>query len=116
MFDRMIYKVMLHCNNKSILSTKLLQCNILTTLIRVCLKLTSKSYYVQNMPRKTVKSQRKDEAIRLRRLREKLGLTQAELAEKFRVVPSAVNHWESATRSIPGPVMVLIEIYEKNEV
>ena len=69
--------------------------------------------YDLHMPRKISKIQRKDEALRLRKLREKLGLTQAQLAEKFRVVPSAVNHWESGARAIPGPVMVLIEIFEK---
>jgi DNA-binding transcriptional regulator YiaG len=66
-----------------------------------------------SMPKKVPKIQRKDEALRLKKLRAKLGLTQAEMAEKFRVVPSAVNHWELGTRSIPGPVSVLIEIFER---
>jgi transcriptional regulator with XRE-family HTH domain len=65
------------------------------------------------MPRTVTKNQKKEEAIRLKKLREKLGLTQAELAEKFRVVPSAVNQWESGSRTIPGPVMVLVEIWER---
>jgi DNA-binding transcriptional regulator YiaG len=79
------------------------------------LKAASVEVYDRLMPRKTSKTQKKDEALRLRKIREKLGLTQAELAAKFRVVPSAVNHWESGTRSIPGPVTVLIEIFEKED-
>ncbi len=66
------------------------------------------------MPRTVTKAQKKEEALRMRKVREKMGLTQAQLAEKLRVVPSAVNQWESGNRTIPGPVMVLVEMFEKS--
>lgn len=51
-------------------------------------------------------------ASRLSSLRQKMGLTQREFAKEFGVTAGAVAHWESGKRSIPGPVIKLIEIYE----
>ncbi len=48
----------------------------------------------------------------MRRLREALGLTQRELAREFNVSHGSIAGWESRKRTIPGPVMKLVEIYE----
>ena len=65
------------------------------------------------MPRfEKKKSLRSKEASRLKRLREKLGWTQQRLAEEWLVSDGAVGHWEDGVRTIPGPVLKLIEIYE----
>ena len=49
---------------------------------------------------------------RLKKLREKLGLSQRELAKELGVTPGAVAHWESDERSLSGPVARLVELYE----
>ena len=49
---------------------------------------------------------------RLKKLREKLGLSQREFAKVFGVSPGAVAHWERGLRSVSGPVARLLEIYE----
>ena len=49
---------------------------------------------------------------RMIRLRNRLGLTQRELAKEFRVSSGAIGFWETGTRPIPGPVMKLIEAFE----
>ena len=53
-----------------------------------------------------------DYAKRLRSLREALKFSQREMAKEFLVTPGAIAHWESGNRSVPGPVIKLIEIYE----
>ncbi len=50
---------------------------------------------------------------RLKDLREKLNMTQRELAEEFYVTAGAINLWESGKRAIPGPARKLIEVYER---
>lgn len=50
---------------------------------------------------------------RLVALRNKLGLSQRALAQQFRVRNSAVSQWESGKREIPGPILALIEVYER---
>ena len=55
---------------------------------------------------------RQAEADRLIRLRETLGLSQRELAREFQVGPSAVALWERGHRTIPGPVLRLLGLYE----
>lgn len=50
---------------------------------------------------------------RLIKLREKLQMSQRELASEFGVTPGAIAHWEKGTRKIPGPVLKLIEIYNR---
>jgi predicted unusual protein kinase regulating ubiquinone biosynthesis (AarF/ABC1/UbiB family) len=54
------------------------------------------------------------EAERLRRLRERSGLTQADLAESFGVAKSAVAQWERGERTIPGPALELIDLYARH--
>lgn len=52
-------------------------------------------------------------ALRLKNLRNILQLSQRELAAEFKVTGAAIAQWESGKRSIPGPVLKLIEIYEE---
>ena len=65
------------------------------------------------MPRSKPKSSRLNEALRLRQLRGFLQLSQRDLATEFRVGHAAISSWESGARTIPGPILKLIEIYEK---
>jgi DNA-binding transcriptional regulator YiaG len=44
-------------------------------------------------------------------LRKKLGWPQARLAKEWKVHPGTISLWEVGSRSIPGPVLRLIEIY-----
>jgi transcriptional regulator with XRE-family HTH domain len=55
---------------------------------------------------------RQAEAERLVRLREALGLSQRELAREFQVGPAAIALWEGGRRTIPGPVLRLMGLYE----
>lgn len=65
------------------------------------------------MPRKSTSNAAKQrEAERLIKVREDLGLTQIDLAKEFKVTRQALGMWERAERTIPGPVLKLIEIYE----
>ncbi|MFZ5496898.1 MAG: AarF/UbiB family protein [Verrucomicrobiota bacterium] len=64
------------------------------------------------MPRNRPKSDRLDEAARLRRLREMLGLTQRQLAKEFKVAHGAIAAWESGRTTLPGPALKVMEIYE----
>jgi predicted unusual protein kinase regulating ubiquinone biosynthesis (AarF/ABC1/UbiB family) len=57
--------------------------------------------------------QKKSEAARLRRLRDALGLNQRELSREFNVTHGAVAGWESGKRTIPGPVLRLMDLYEE---
>lgn len=50
---------------------------------------------------------------RLRRLRERLGLSQREMAAEFKVTSGAVALWETGSREMPGPALRLLELYEK---
>lgn len=66
------------------------------------------------MPRQsTSQASKAREASRLSQLRNQLGLTQLELAKDFNVSRNALAMWERGERTIPGPVLKLIEIYEK---
>jgi predicted unusual protein kinase regulating ubiquinone biosynthesis (AarF/ABC1/UbiB family)/DNA-binding XRE family transcriptional regulator len=51
-------------------------------------------------------------AQQLKQLREKLGLSQRDMAQEFGVSPGAVAMWENKERPIPGPVLRLIELFE----
>ena len=53
------------------------------------------------------------EAERLKRLRVNRKWSQRDLAEEFKVSPGTIALWEQGDRSIPGPVIKLMEIYEK---
>jgi len=59
-------------------------------------------------------SDRSKEVKRLMKLRKKLGWSQARLAEEWYVSAGTIGLWETGSRSIPGPVLKLIEIYELN--
>jgi DNA-binding transcriptional regulator YiaG len=67
------------------------------------------------MPGAKARSQktRDGEAARLRLLRKALGWTQRRMAQEFLVSPGAIALWEQSDRHIPGPVLKLIEIYER---
>lgn len=54
------------------------------------------------------------EAKRLRDLRALLNLSQREMAKHFSVAHGAVALWEGGQRTIPGPVLRLMDIYEEN--
>ena len=66
------------------------------------------------MPRSVAsQSARKNEGQRLKALRTEMGMTVRELADEFMVAFSSISHWETGMHAIPGPVLKLIEIYEK---
>jgi transcriptional regulator with XRE-family HTH domain len=65
------------------------------------------------MPRHRDETHRRDEGDRLRRLRERLGLSQRELASEFNVTAGAIAQWETGDRTIAGPTLVLLELYER---
>lgn len=58
-------------------------------------------------------NRRRDDAQRLWRVRDSMGLSQREFAKELGVTPGAVAQWEGRKRSIPGPVLKLLEIYER---
>ena len=49
----------------------------------------------------------------LKALRARLGLTQYELAEKVGVARNTINRWEMGIRSIPEPVVRLLDYLTK---
>lgn len=51
-------------------------------------------------------------SLRIKTLRNALGLSQRELAREFRVSAGAVAHWETGERQLSGPVEKLLEIFE----
>lgn len=63
------------------------------------------------MPRTRRRVERAIEAWTVARLREITGLTQSDLARALGVTRSAVAQWESGERTIPGPVLKLLDIY-----
>jgi predicted unusual protein kinase regulating ubiquinone biosynthesis (AarF/ABC1/UbiB family)/DNA-binding transcriptional regulator YiaG len=73
----------------------------------------SKSDNRRGVPRIRTSSERKSEARRLHRVREVLGLSQREMAKEFKVAHGAIAGWESGTRTLPGPVSKLLELYEE---
>ena len=52
---------------------------------------------------------------RLRALRQRLGLTQTEMAERFRVHKKTIRNYE-AGKTIPGPVQYLLELAEAGKI
>ncbi|HEX5061646.1 MAG TPA: AarF/UbiB family protein [Kofleriaceae bacterium] len=65
------------------------------------------------MPRMLDRVDRRSESQRLRHVRDELDLTQRQLAELFGVAASAIAQWESGQHTIPGPVLRLLELYER---
>jgi transcriptional regulator with XRE-family HTH domain len=65
------------------------------------------------VPRIRLLSERKSEARRMRRVRDALRLSQREMAKEFKVAHGAIAGWESGTRTLPGPVSKLLELYEE---
>jgi transcriptional regulator with XRE-family HTH domain len=67
------------------------------------------------MPRReTPTILREREGAQLKRLRTQMGMTVRDLAKEFRVGFSSISQWENGEHSIPGSVLKLMEIYEKN--
>lgn len=64
------------------------------------------------MPRFKVPSNRVTESKRISALRQTLDFTQRELADEFGVASAAIAHWEAGTRTVPGSVLKLVELYE----
>ncbi len=54
-----------------------------------------------------------EQTSRLIRIREKIGLSQAEIAAEFGVSRSALSYWESGKNPIPETALRLLEIYEE---
>lgn len=46
------------------------------------------------------------------RLRHEMGISQRDLAREFGVAPAAIASWETGARTLPGPILRLVEIYE----
>lgn len=64
------------------------------------------------MNHKTTHKANQSWPARVLKLRNKLGLSQRELAKVMGVTPGAVAHWETGLRQLSGPVEKLIEILE----
>ncbi len=65
------------------------------------------------MPRHLETVERQTEGERLLQLRERLGASQREMAREFQVTSGAIALWESGQRTVPGPVLRLIALYEE---
>lgn len=51
---------------------------------------------------------------KIKKIRSKLGLSQAEFSRIFGVTTSAVQHWEQGIRSMPSPACRLLNLIEKD--
>ncbi|MEO8213695.1 MAG: helix-turn-helix domain-containing protein, partial [Myxococcales bacterium] len=68
-------------------------------------------------PGRRLRHRRIDDAApeaRLRRVRERLGLSQRDMAAELGVAHGAVGLWESGARPLPGPVLRLLSLYEND--
>lgn len=74
----------------------------------------SLSHTRRTLPRFQEGETRNEEASRLSALREALGMSQRELAAEFQVTSGAIAQWETGQRTIPGPVLQLISLYERD--
>lgn len=63
------------------------------------------------MRNKPAKRGTEKDASKLRKLRQKLGMNQRQFAEEIYVSVGTVALWEGKKRSIPGPVLKLMEFY-----
>jgi predicted unusual protein kinase regulating ubiquinone biosynthesis (AarF/ABC1/UbiB family) len=66
------------------------------------------------LPRFQESESRAAEGTRLAALRDVLGMSQRELADEFQVTSGAIAQWETGQRTIPGPVLQLIALYERD--
>jgi predicted unusual protein kinase regulating ubiquinone biosynthesis (AarF/ABC1/UbiB family)/DNA-binding XRE family transcriptional regulator len=66
------------------------------------------------LPRHQDSDLRAAEGIRLASLREALGMSQRELAAEFQVSRVAVGQWEAGKKTVPGPVLQLMALYERD--
>jgi len=48
---------------------------------------------------------------KLRKLREAIGLTQEQLAERIRVSKRTIQRWETGVRHCPDAIVMLVETY-----
>lgn len=48
-------------------------------------------------------------ATEVKRIRDRLGLTQVELAERLGVTQTAISYWEDGKRTPRGPVVILLK-------
>lgn len=67
-----------------------------------------------DMAKSTSNSKKVTTSARVKNLRLLLGITQRELAKMLGVSAGAVAHWEADERQISGPVLKLLEIYERD--
>jgi len=74
------------------------------------LRLCGKKYILADMQASSSKGLSAE--ARLKRLREHLNFSQRDLAKEFKVAPGAIAFWESGARSISGPALKLLELYE----
>ena len=49
----------------------------------------------------------------IKTIRAKLGLTQAQLAERLQVTVDAIKHWETGRRACTGPAEVLLRLLDE---
>ena len=52
--------------------------------------------------------------VDVRRMRQKLGLSQAEFAAKFRFTPASVKNWEQGRRRPEGPARILLAVIDRH--
>lgn len=65
------------------------------------------------MPTPSQKLDGPSDGERLRKLRDRLGLTQREMARELGVTSAAVALWETGARAMPGPALRLLSLYER---
>jgi putative transcriptional regulator len=53
------------------------------------------------------------DAVDIKHIRSRVGMTQAEFAMTFGISVSTLRHWERGDRSPAGPALVLLNVMEK---
>ena len=69
-------------------------------------------------PKKTLKNATIEalQEVHIVAVREKLNLSQTELAVKLHVKPQTIRSWEQGWRNIPGPVLILLTLMHKKKI